>query len=51
MDSVHLSPVDVQNNSRVIDGIVDRGFAEGIDVIFASSFETGDLTTWVDNGE
>ena len=45
-----LSPVDVENNSRVVDGIVDIGFAEGIDVIFASSFETGDLTTWVDDG-
>jgi hypothetical protein len=46
-----LSPVDVENNSRVVDGIVDIGFAEGIDVIFASSFETGDLTTWVDDGD
>lgn len=45
-----LSPLDVENNSRVVDGIVDIGFAEGIDVIFACSFETGDLTTWV-NGD
>jgi hypothetical protein len=46
-----LSPVDVENSSRVVDGIVDIGFAEGIDVIFACSFETGDLTTWVDDGD
>ena len=46
-----LSPLDVEGNSRVIDGIVDIGFAEGIDVIFACSFETGDLTTWVDDSD
>jgi hypothetical protein len=44
-----LGPLDVEGNSRVIDGIVDIGFAEGIDVIFASSFETGDKSTWVDD--
>jgi len=46
-----LSPVDIENSSRVVDGIVDIGFAEGIDVIFASNFETGDLTTWVDDSD
>ena len=45
-----LGTLDIEQNSRVIDGTVDIGFAEGIDVIFASSFETGDLTTWVDDG-
>ncbi|NHZ73501.1 MAG: hypothetical protein GWP16_03415, partial [Nitrospirae bacterium] len=45
-----LSPVDVEGSSRVVDGIVDIGFAEGIDVIFACSFETGDISTWVDDG-
>jgi hypothetical protein len=44
-----LSPVDIEGSSRIVDGIVDIGFAEGIDVIFACSFETGDLTTWVDD--
>jgi len=46
-----LSPLDIEGNSRVIDGTVDIGFAEGIDVIFACSFETGDLTTWVDDSD
>jgi hypothetical protein len=44
-----LSALDFEGSSRVVDGIVDIGFAEGIDVIFACSFETGDLTTWVDD--
>lgn len=46
-----LGTLDIEQNSRVIDGTVDIGFAEGIDVIFACSFETGDLTTWVENGD
>lgn len=46
-----LSPLDIEGNSRVVDGIVDIGFAEGIDVIFACSFETGDLTTRVDDSD
>jgi len=41
-----LGPLDIERNSRVIDGIVDIGMAEGIGVIFASSFETGDTSTW-----
>ena len=46
-----LSPVDIEGSSRVVGGVVDIGFAEGIDVIFACSFETGDLTTWVDDAD
>ena len=46
-----LSPVDIEGSSRVVDGIVDIGFAEGIDVIFACSFETGDTSTWVDDAD
>ena len=41
-----LGTLDIEQNSRVIDGTVDIGFAEGIDVIFASSFETADTSTW-----
>ena len=43
-----LGPLDIEGSSRVVDGIVDIEFAEGINVIFACCFETGDTSTWVD---
>ncbi len=43
-----LGSQDLDRNSRVIDGTVDIGAWEGIGVIFACSFETGDTSTWSD---
>jgi hypothetical protein len=46
-----LGPLDLDGFSRVVDGIVDIGMAEGIHVIFSSSFETGDTGPWFDVGD
>lgn len=41
-----ISALDFEGFSRVVEGVVDIGFGEGIHVIFSSSFETGNSLTW-----
>lgn len=46
-----ISALDFEGFSRVVDGVVDIGFGEGIHVIFSSSFETGDTAPWFEDDD